>query len=141
MVLLLLKDRNSDWYLEAFRRLQNFQTQAIALDLGRALNDMDPINLYDPDLWPGVTTLIVSEMAKRSWTMFKLYLSKVALELGRTSNFDTMEIQAPTLVDDEVRNLKFSIWLTRASMWALKPLRSMIILVLRQTQSAFWLLC
>jgi hypothetical protein len=67
---------------------------------------MDPTNLYDTDLWPGVTNLIVSEMAKRSWAMFKLYLSKVALELGRSSNFDAMEIQAPTLVDDEVGNLK-----------------------------------
>jgi hypothetical protein len=102
---LKLKYRNSNWHLEAFRRLQNFQTQAIALDLARFLNEMDPTNLYDTDLWPGVTNLIVSEMAKRSWTMFKLYLSKAALELGRSSNFDTMEIQVPTLVDDEVGNL------------------------------------
>ena len=101
-----LKYRNSNWYLEAFRRLQNFQTQAIALDLTRYLNEMDPTKLYDTDLWPGVTTLIISEMAKRSWTMFKLYLSKVALELGRSSNFDTLEIQAPTSVDDEVGDLK-----------------------------------
>ena len=65
---------------------------------------MNPEGLYDTDLWPGVTKLIISEMAKRSWTMFRLYLSKVALELGRSSNFDKMEIAAPTLVDDEVEN-------------------------------------
>ena len=47
---------------------------------------MDPRDLYDTDLWPGMTKLIVCEMAKRSWAMFRLYLSKVALELGRSSN-------------------------------------------------------
>lgn len=84
--------------------------------MARKLKEMSPMDLYDPDLWPGVTTLIVSEMAKRSWTMFKLYLSSVALELGRSSNFVTMDIAVPTLVDDEVRNCNFHIWLTATSM-------------------------
>ena len=63
---------------------------------------MEPINLYNQDLWPGVTCSIISEMAKRSWTMFKLYLSNVSLELGRSSNYDDIKIDLPTLFDDEV---------------------------------------
>jgi hypothetical protein len=61
------------------------------------------MELYNQDLWPGVTCLMVSEMAKRSWTMFKLYLSNVSLELGRSSNYTDMKIDLPTLFDDEVQ--------------------------------------
>ena len=65
---------------------------------------MDPMDLYDQDLWPGVTNLIVSEMAKRAYTMFKLYLSNVALELGRSPNFDdSMNVGSPAEIDDDVR--------------------------------------
>jgi hypothetical protein len=89
---------------EAFRKLQNFQTQALGINLSRALDDMDPMELYDQDLWPGVTNLIVSEMAKRAYTMFKLYLSNVALELGRSPNFDdSMNVGSPAEIDDDVR--------------------------------------
>jgi hypothetical protein len=63
---------------------------------------MESMQLYDQDLWPGVSNLVLSEMAKRSWSMFKLCLSNVALELGRSSNFDSMEVGRPTLIDDEV---------------------------------------
>ena len=66
------------------------------------LAGMDPVEKYNPDIWPGVGNLIVSEMAKRAWSMFKLYLSSVALEIGRHSNFDNMDVEKPALVDDEV---------------------------------------
>ena len=88
--------------LEAYRRLQNCQTQALALDLPRRLDDMDPMELCDQDLWPGVTNLILSEIAKRSWSVFKLCLSNVALELGLSPNFNSMEVGRPMLIDDEV---------------------------------------
>jgi len=75
----------------------------LGINLQRALDDMDPTELYDQDLWPGVTNLIVSEMAKRAYTMFKLYLSNVALELGRSPNFDdSMNVGSPAEIDDEV---------------------------------------
>ena len=90
-------------FVEAFRRLNQFQTQAVALNLRQALNKRNPEELYDQDLWPGVTQLVVSEMAKRSWSMFRVYLSNVAMELGRRSNFYEMDIPSPKLVDDEVR--------------------------------------
>ncbi len=64
---------------------------------------MEPMDLYDQDLWPGVTCLIVSEMAKRSWIMFKVYLSNVSLELGKSSNYYDIKIDLPTLFDDEVK--------------------------------------
>ena len=57
---------------------------------------------YNPDMWPGVTNLVVTEMAKRSWSMFKVYLSNVAMELGRCTDFDNILIPSPTVVDDEV---------------------------------------
>lgn len=63
---------------------------------------MEPASLYNQDLWPGVTCFIISEMVKRSWTMFKLYLSNISLEIGRSSNYDDIEIDLPTLFDDEV---------------------------------------
>jgi len=72
------------------------------LNLSRAFEEKEPTALYDQDLWPGVTNLVVYEMAKRSWSMFKLYLSNVALELGRSANFEPLEIERPTLVDDDV---------------------------------------
>jgi hypothetical protein len=90
-------------FAEAFRRLNQFQTQAVALNLRQALNKRNPEEFYDQDLWPGVTQLVVSEMAKRSWSMFRVYLSNVAMELGRRSNFYEMDIPSPKLVDDEVR--------------------------------------
>ena len=90
--------------VEAFRRLNQFQTQAVALDLRQVLNDGNLEEFYEPDLWPGVTRLVVHEMAKRSWSMFRVYLGNVAMELGRQSNFYDMEILPPTLVDDEVCN-------------------------------------
>jgi hypothetical protein len=34
--------------------------------------------------------------------MFKLYLSNISLEIGRSSNYDDIEIDLPTLFDDEV---------------------------------------
>ena len=57
---------------------------------------------YDQDLWPGVSVMVIYEMAKRSWAMFKVYLSNVAMELGRHTNFDDMQIELPRPVDDEV---------------------------------------
>lgn len=88
--------------LEAYRRLHCFQTQAIALNFARKLEEKEPTDLYDQDLWPGVTNLVIYEMAKRSWSLFKLYLSSVALELGRSANFDSLDIERPILVDDDV---------------------------------------
>lgn len=90
--------------VEAFRRLNQFQTQAVALDLRRVLEERNAEEFYEPDLWPGVTRLVVYEMAMRSWSMFRVYLSNVAMELGRRANFYDMEIPPPTLIDDEVCN-------------------------------------
>ena len=92
--------------VEAFRRLHSFQTQAIALNLGRMFDERGPMEIYDQDLWPGVTTVVVSEMAKRAWSMFRLYLGNVALELGRPSNLEPMDVERPTPVDDEVPQSK-----------------------------------
>ena len=73
------------------------------MDLGRKLALIDPAEMYDHELWPGVTNLLLQQMAKRAWSMFKLYLSNVALELGTRSNLSSMEVDLPALVDDEVR--------------------------------------
>ena len=95
---------------EAFRRLQNFQTQALSLNLSHALKEMRKKSdvSYDYDLWPDVTNFIVIQMVARAWCMFKSYLSSVALELGLLSNIATdMEIDCvellPQEIDDEVR--------------------------------------
>ena len=82
--------------------MNQFQTQAVALNLRRVLEEKNDDELYESDLWPGVTRLVVYEMAKRSWSMFRVYLSNVAMELGRRPNFYHMEIPPPVMVDDEV---------------------------------------
>jgi hypothetical protein len=89
---------------EAFRRLHQFQAQAIALNPKTLFNeeDTDLSAFHNQDIWPGVTKLVVSEMVKRSWSMFKVYLSHVAMELGRPTAFSGIEISLPTVVDDEV---------------------------------------
>jgi hypothetical protein len=46
--------------------------------------------------------MVISEMVKRSWSIFKVYLSNVAMELGRHTNFDDTEVELPRLVDDDV---------------------------------------
>jgi hypothetical protein len=94
----------ANFFLEAFRRLYQFQAQMIAFN-PRRLSGQDYTDLsafYNPDMWPGVTNLVVTEMVKRSWSMFKVYLSNVAMELGRCTGFDDILIPAPTVVDDEV---------------------------------------
>jgi len=65
-------------------------------------DDRDMCNYYDSDLWPGVSVLVVFEIAKRSWCMFKMYLSNVAADFGWHSNFVNMHVEEPTPVDDEV---------------------------------------
>ena len=82
--------------------MNQFQTQAVALNLKRLLDQKNPEALYESDLWPGVTRLVVYEMAKRSWSMFRVYLSNVAMDLGIRSNFYDMKIPPPVMIDDEV---------------------------------------
>lgn len=63
-------------------------------------------NLHDMDLWPGVTNLIVSEMVKRSWVLFKIYLSNIVLDSGLSVSFDeNIDIAPPLEFDDEVCTL------------------------------------
>jgi hypothetical protein len=64
--------------------------------------DAELSTFYNQDIWPGVTKLVVSEMVKRSWSMFKVYLSHISMELGRPTAFTILEISLPTVVDDEV---------------------------------------
>jgi len=88
--------------IEAYRRLHYFQVQALALNVGRMFDDKEWFDCYDGDVWPGVSCMVISEIVKRSWSIFKIYLSNVAMELGRRTNFDRMGVELPRLVDDEV---------------------------------------
>ena len=86
------------------------------MHLPKKLGNMRPTDLYDMDLWPSVTNLIVSEMVKRSWVLFKVYLSNIAFDSGVSPNFDnTIQIDPPAEFDDEVRSFSFGI--LRAVCW------------------------
>jgi hypothetical protein len=77
------------------------------MNLTNKLDNMHRAGLYDTDLWPGVTNLIISEMVKRSWLLFKIHLSKIALDSGLSANFDeTIQIGQPAEFDDEVHSFQ-----------------------------------
>ena len=80
------------------------------MHLPKKLGNMRPTDLYDMDLWPSVTNLIVSEMVKRSWVLFKVYLSNIVFDSGVSPNFDdNIQIDAPAEFDDEVSAFPFDI--------------------------------
>jgi hypothetical protein len=94
---------------------------------------------YNSDMWPGVTNLVVSEMAKRSWSIFKVYLSNVAMELGRCTSFDDIRILPPTVVDDEVSLFQLSCCLANSgSIWDSMQLQLQITVRCRIPSDLFW---
>lgn len=99
-----MSDRSplTDYFEEGFRRLLHFQTQAIALNLSLYSEGRDPGVAYDPELWPEVSNLVIFEMAKRAWSLFKVYTNNVCLELGRRAPFYELEVRKPKPVDDTV---------------------------------------
>ena len=88
--------------VEGFRRLQQFQTQAIALNLSRYSEGKYPGDVYDPELWPEVSNLVMFEIAKRAWSLFKVYLNNICLDLGRRAPFYNLDVGSPKPVDDTV---------------------------------------
>jgi hypothetical protein len=91
---------------EGFRRLQQVQTQAIALNLSFYSKGKDPSEVYDAELWGQVPHLIIFEIAKRAWSVFKIYLNNVYLDLGRRPDFYDLEIERPKSVDDAVHYMR-----------------------------------
>jgi hypothetical protein len=89
--------------VEGFRRLQQFETQAISLNLALYMDEKDPRLVHDPELWPQTSNLIMFEMAKRAWSLFKVYLINAFLALGRRSSWYELAVDTPKPVDDEVQ--------------------------------------
>ena len=96
----------TDIIIEGFRRLQQFETQAITLNLGLYMDEKDPRLVHDPELWPQTSNLVMFEMAKRAFSLFKVYLINAFLALGRRSSCYELSVEAPKPVDDEVHMLK-----------------------------------
>jgi hypothetical protein len=65
-------------------------------------NDREMGCLYKPELWPQVSQLLIFEMAKRAWSVYKLYVTNVFLALDRRPRFPPMQVDPPKPVDDEV---------------------------------------
>jgi hypothetical protein len=79
------------------------------MSLTNKLGNMHLAGLYNTDLWPGVTNLIISEMVKRTWLLFKIHLSNIALDSGLSANLDgTIQIGQPAEFDDEVFSFGFT---------------------------------
>jgi hypothetical protein len=98
-----ITDTEAENPLEAFRRLQQCETQAISLNLALYMVGKDPRLVHDPELWPQTSNLIIFEMAKRAWSLFKIYVVNVFLALGRRSSCYELGVESPRPVDDEVR--------------------------------------
>ena len=96
---------------EGFRRLQQFQTQAISLNLPFYSKSRDSITeVYDAELWGQVPNLIILEIVKRAWSVFKIYLGNVYLDLGRRPDYYDLEMERPKPVDDAVSfNISFDV--------------------------------
>lgn len=92
----------ADLNLEGFRRLQQFETQAISLNLALYMDGREPRLVHDPELWPRTSNLIIFEMAKRAWSLFKVYVVNAFLALGRRSSYYELGVESPKSVDDEV---------------------------------------
>src|SRR5271170_5291266 len=88
--------------IESFRRLQQFQSQAIAMKLPMYSQGKEMGYVYNPELWPGVSYLLIFEMAKRAWSLYKLYVTNVFLALDRHPCFPNLQVEAPKPVDDQV---------------------------------------
>jgi len=97
--------------LEGFRRLQQFQTQAISLNLPFYSKSRDSVTeVYDAELWGQVPNLIILEIVKRAWSVFKIYLGNVYLDLGRRPDYYDLEMDRPKPVDDAVPgNFSFNV--------------------------------
>jgi len=65
-------------------------------------NGRDMSCIYKPELWPQVSYLVVFEMAKRAWSLYKLYVVNVFLALDRRPCLPPMQVEAPKPVDDQV---------------------------------------
>jgi hypothetical protein len=49
----------------------------------------------------------MSEMVKRTWLLFKIHLSNIALDSGLSANLDeTIHLGQPAEFDDEVRSFE-----------------------------------
>jgi hypothetical protein len=96
---------------EGFRRLQQFQTQAISLNLRFYSKSRDSITeVYDAELWGQVPNLIILEIVKRAWSVFKIYLGNIYLDLGRRPDYYDLEMDRPKPVDDAVSfNISFDV--------------------------------
>ena len=96
---------------EGFRRLQQFQTQAISLNLPFYSKSRDSVTeVYDAELWGQVPNLIILEIVKRAWSVFKIYLGNVYLDLGRRPDYYDLEMDRPKPVDDAVPgNFSFNV--------------------------------
>jgi len=73
------------------------------------MDEKDPRLVHDPEVWPQTSNLIMFEMAKRSWVLFKVYLINAFLALGRRSSWYELAVERPKPVDDEVSNLMLLI--------------------------------
>ena len=61
-----------------------------------------PGALYEPELWPQVSYLVISEMAKRAWSLYFSYDVTVILGLGLDPLFLKLQVEPPRPVDDQV---------------------------------------
>jgi hypothetical protein len=62
----------------------------------------DPGLVHDPELWPQASNLIIFEMAKRTYSLFKVFSVNLFLALGRRSSCYELGVESPRSVDDEV---------------------------------------
>jgi len=90
---------------EGFRRFNNFHTQAVAVNLSRWSEKHEAGMIYDLELWPEVSNLIMFEMAKRAWSVFKSYSNNLCLELARRPHFQDIEVERPKPVEDSYLRL------------------------------------
>ena len=58
--------------------------------------------VYKPELWPHTSSLIIFEMSKRAWSLYKLYVTNVFLTLDRHPCFPNLRVELPKPVDDQV---------------------------------------
>ena len=74
----------------------------MAIGLSRWIAGKEPGMFYDPELWPEVSNLVIFEMAKRAWSVFKIYFTNLSLELGDRPYFLDIDVGRPKPVEDIV---------------------------------------
>jgi hypothetical protein len=94
--------KGAESFIESFRRLQQFQVQAIAVNLPMYSKGKELGHVYKPELWPQVSNLLIFEMGKRAWSLYQLYVTNVFLALDRHPCFPNLQVALPTPVDDQV---------------------------------------